>query len=254
MLAYLQLRRAATVRTGELQGVLGLSADQERELFRRMSRGGLVARVRRGEYLVPERLPLGGRWSPDEASALAALVGPEGAYQLCGPNAFQRYGFDPQVPARLYVYNDRLSGERRVGNLDIACIRVARERLGDVEEDRSTDGLPLVYSSRVRTLIDAVYDWSRFGSLPRGYEWIRGELAAGRVTAGQLADCAVRFGDMGTRRRIAALLDRAGADVRAVRRLERTLTASQSLIPWIPGREKRGRTDRRFGIVWNDEP
>ena len=65
MLAYLQMRRQRTVNTGELTGPLMLSSDQERELFRRMARGGLIARVRPGLYLVPDQLPLGGSWSPD---------------------------------------------------------------------------------------------------------------------------------------------------------------------------------------------
>jgi hypothetical protein len=28
-------------------------------------------------------------------------------YQICGPNAFNRYGFDEQVPTRIYAYNNR---------------------------------------------------------------------------------------------------------------------------------------------------
>jgi predicted transcriptional regulator of viral defense system len=58
LLAYLQLRKLRTVRTGDLTGPLQITRDQERELFRRMSRGGLIARVRPGLYLVPAQLLL----------------------------------------------------------------------------------------------------------------------------------------------------------------------------------------------------
>ena len=34
----------------------------------------MIAQVRRGLYLVPERLPLGGKWSPDEILALNTLI------------------------------------------------------------------------------------------------------------------------------------------------------------------------------------
>ena len=99
MLAYLQMRKRRTVRTGELTGPLQLTRDQERELFRRMARGGLIARVRPGLYLAPAQLPLGGSWSPDETLALNTLLEDRrGRYQICGPNAFNRYGFDEQVP------------------------------------------------------------------------------------------------------------------------------------------------------------
>jgi predicted transcriptional regulator of viral defense system len=56
-----------TVRRGDLSGsMLRLTADQERKLLSRLARARLIARVRRGLYLVPPRLPLGGAWTPDE--------------------------------------------------------------------------------------------------------------------------------------------------------------------------------------------
>jgi predicted transcriptional regulator of viral defense system len=213
----------------------------------------MIAKVRRGLYLVPPRLPLGGRWSPDESLALQTLMDDRrGRYQICGPNAFNRYGFDDQIPTRVYAYNNRISGERTVGALDLNLIRVADERLGDTESVPTTEGRQAVYSSRVRTLVDAVYDWSRFNSLPRGFAWIQSELSRGEVSAQKLVESTLRYGDVGTKRRIGALLDREGVDPKPLRRLERALRPTTSFIPWIPTLPKRGVTDRRWGIVWND--
>jgi hypothetical protein len=184
LFASARMRKRQTLSTGDLTGPLQISAKQERELFSRLARTGLIARVRRGLYLVPSRLPLGGQWRPDEALALNALMDDQqGAYQLCGPNAFNRYGFDDQVPARWYAYNNRLSGDRAIGTVALTLIKVADQRLGRTEEVQTAAGLRLVYASRVRTLLDAVYAWSRFNSWPRGYEWIRGELGAKRGVA-----------------------------------------------------------------------
>jgi predicted transcriptional regulator of viral defense system len=253
MLAYLQMRKQRTVRTGELTDPLRLSRLQERELFRRLRRGGLIARVRPGLYLVPSQLPLGGAWSPDEILVLNTLIADrQGRYQICGPNAFGRYGLDEQVSTRVYAYNNRISGERTVGAVALSLIRVTDCRLGDVEQVRTADGLTAIYSSRVRTLVDAVYDWSRFNSLPRAFGWIRKELAARRVTAPELVRVTLRYGDVGTVRRVGALLERERVDEALQRKLQRTLKPSTSLIPWIPTRPKRGTVDRRWGIVWND--
>ena len=254
MLAYLQMRRRRTVQTGELTGPLQLSRDQERELFRRLARGGLIARVRPGLYLVPAQLPLGGSWSPDEALALNTLMEDRrGRYQICGPNAFNRYGFDEQIPNRLYVYNNRLSGERAIGAVVLTLIKVADKRLGAVEKVRTAEGLTLVYASRVRTLVDAVYDWSRFDTLPRAYGWIMGELAANRVQAAELVTVTLRYGDTGTIRRMGALLEREGVDDAQLRKLEQVLKPTSSLIPWITTRPKRGTVNRRWGVVINDQ-
>ena len=87
-------------------------------LLSRLERAGLIARVWRGLYLVPRRLPLGGKWSPDEALALNTLMAAkQGRYQICGPNAFNFHGFDEQNPARVYAYHNRISGERQIGTV-----------------------------------------------------------------------------------------------------------------------------------------
>ena len=62
LFAYVQLRGLKSVRTGELIGPLGITPVQERELLSRLMRRGLIARVRRGLYLVPPRIP------PDDCS------------------------------------------------------------------------------------------------------------------------------------------------------------------------------------------
>ncbi len=253
LFAYAQMRQLPALRTGDLTGPLSISGKQERELLNRLAKAGMIAQVRRGLYLVPPRLPLGGSWSPDEALALSTLIGDrQGRYQICGPNAFNRYGFDDQIPTRVYAYNDRISGERTIGAVALTLIKVATARLGDTEQVPTAEGLNVVYSSRVRTLLDAVYDWSRFNSLPQAFGWIRAEMKAGRVTAPDLVRVTLRYGDVGTIRRIGALLDREGANAALVRKLERAVKPSTSLIPWIPTRPKRGTVDRRWGVVWNE--
>ncbi len=253
LFAYTQMRKLRALRTGDLTGPLRISGAQERELLSRLSKKGMIAQVRRGLYLVPARLPLGGSWSPDEPLALDALMDDrQGIYQICGPNAFNRYGFDDQVPGRVYAYNNRISGERTVGVVALTLIKVADQRLGDTEQVPTEEGPVAVYSSRVRTLVDAVYDWSRFNSLPRGYSWIRAELGAGRIGAKALVAGTLRYGDVGATRRIGALLDREGVEPALLEKLGRSLKPTTGLIPWNPARPKRGTVDRRWGVVWNE--
>ncbi len=113
LFAYARLRNLRELRTGDLTSPLQISRKQERELLNRLAKAGMIARVRRGLYLVPPRLPLGGTWSPDEILALNSLIDDrEGKYRICGPNAFQRYGLIDQVPIWVYAYNNRISGQR----------------------------------------------------------------------------------------------------------------------------------------------
>jgi predicted transcriptional regulator of viral defense system len=252
LLAYVQFRKLRILRTGDLRLPLQITGKQERELFTRLARAGMIAQVRRGLYLVPERIPLGGQWTPDEAMALNALMDAQkGRYQICGPNAFNRYGFDVQIPTRVYAYNNRESGDRRIGSVDLTLIKVADARLGNVETAETPEGSIATYSSRARTLLDAVYDWSRFDSLPRGYDWIRKELKARRVTPSDLVLVTLKYGDIGTIRRIGALLERDGAAEALLKKLGKALPKTTSFIPWIPTKPKRGTVNRRWGVIIN---
>jgi predicted transcriptional regulator of viral defense system len=247
------MRRAEVLRTRDLIGPLRISAKQEGELFSRLARAGLIAQVRRGLYLVPSRLPLGGKWSPDETLALNTLMeDQDGRYQICGPNAFNRYGFDEQVQTRVYAYNNRLSREGTIGSVALTLIKVTDNRLGSTEKVKTAEGLTAVYSSRVRTLVDAVYDWSRFNSLPRAYGWIRQELGTKRVDPGELIKVTLRYGDKGTIRRMGTLLEREGIKESLLMKLEKAVPPSTSFIPWIPTKTKRRTSNRRWGVVLND--
>jgi predicted transcriptional regulator of viral defense system len=251
--AYAQMRKLRTVRTGDLTtSMLRVTADQERRLLSRLSRGGLIARVRQGLYLVPSQLPLGGAWTPNEGVALNTLMEDRGGrYQICGPNAFNRYGFDEQIPTRVYAYNNRISGKRTIGSGVLMLTKVADERLGLTDEVTFKEGT-VFYCSRVRTLVDSVYDWSRFSSLPQGYEWIRRELAAKRVSAPELVNATLRYGDTGTVRRMGVLLEAEGIESTLLRKLERNLRPTSGWIPWIPSKPKRGILNRRWGVVINE--
>jgi predicted transcriptional regulator of viral defense system len=254
LFAYVQMRGQTTLRAGELVKPLGLTGPRERNLFSRLAKAGWIVRVRRGLYLVPRTLPLGGKWSPDEILALNTVMQDvNGRYQICGPNAFSRYGFDEQVPARVYAYNNRISGQRNIGAVRLSLIKVRDERLGGTEEVTTREGIVAVYASRARTLVDAVYDWARFNSLPRGYGWIRRGLAAKGVAPAEIVEATLRYGDVGAIRRMGALLEREGVDERLLRKLEKKLPQSTGLIPWIPTAPKRGRINRRWGVVVNGE-
>lgn len=250
---YTQSRDVRSIETGDLVRALGITPVQERKLLSRLSRRGLIARLRRGLYLVPPRHPVGGRWSPGEALALTSLIKDrDGRYQICGPNAFCRYGWDDQVPNRTYAYNNRISGERQIGPVTLTLIQVTDERLGAIEVLTTPDGIDLIYSSRVRSLMDAVYDWSRFNTLPRAYAWIEVELTRDDKVAADLINVTLRYGNQGTLRRIGKLLDMKDVQTSLLRKIEKALQPSSGLIPWIPTFPKRGKTDRRWGILLND--
>lgn len=222
-----------------------------------MARSGIIARVRPGLYLVPSQLPLGGTWTPDETLAINTLIDDKnGQYQVCGPNAFNRYGFDNQIPNRIYVYNNCISGQRSVGSVELTLIKVSNDRLGSTEKilsDEKEKKSFILYSSRARTLVDAVYDWSRFNSLPRAYDWLKNDLTSGKTKVKELVKVTLKYGNQATIRRIGALLENQKVSELLLKKLERALNNSSSLIPFIPDKQKKGKCIKQWGIVYNEK-
>jgi len=175
----------------------------------------------------------------------------DGKYQICGPTAFNFYGLDDQIPSVTYVYNNRISSSRTIGNLAFQFIRVADARLGATNAVRTGEGVEVIYSSKARTLMDAVYDWSRFNSLPRGYEWIRQETKKDLMLASKLVAVTAQYGNQATARRMGYLLDTLAQPSRIMNRLRRQLSDSKALIPWIPGWSTKGTVNRKWGVIVN---
>ena len=72
--AYARLKKLDIVRIGEIAPILDISASQERDLFRRLSNSGWIVRLKRGIYLVPPRIPIGGKYSPGSALILQKIM------------------------------------------------------------------------------------------------------------------------------------------------------------------------------------
>jgi predicted transcriptional regulator of viral defense system len=254
LLAYTQLKNIRTVSIADLTEPLNVSKNQAQELLKRMARSKLITRVRPGLYLVPPKLPLGGTWSPSESLAINTLIQDRnGKYQVCGPNAFNLYGFDNQIPNRIYVYNNCISGKRKIGSVALTLIKVSNARLGNTVKISSDENDSyMLYSSRTRTLVDAVYDWARFNCLPQAYDWIRNDLISGKTKSEELVKLTLKYGNQAVIRRIGVLLEQQKISETLLQKLERALNKSSSLIPWIPDKPKQGPGIKRWGVVLNE--
>ena len=250
--AYVQLKKLDIIHTGEIAPILNITESQERSLLHRLSNSGWIVRLKRGVYLFPPRIPAGGKYSPGSALILQKLMEEEkGRYQICGPPAFNFYGLDDQIPSVTYLYNNRISGKRSIGSLAFQFIKVADERLGDINDVRTREDIEIIYSSRARTLMDAVYDWYRFNSLPRGYEWIKKEIKNEPKFTSEFIEVTAKYGNVATIRRVGYLLDTLVRKPKVINRLQGKLSTSSSLIPWIPGRSAQGTINRKWGIIVN---
>ena len=254
LLAYVQFRKKEIIRIGEISTALDITAKQEHDLLSFMSKKGIVIRLMRGIYLVPQKIPAGGKLAVSEYYILSRLMGVlKGRYQISGPNAFRFYGFDDQIPNKVYVYNNRICGERNIGGIEFIFIKTSDKRLGGLNKFKTTDGSMAIFASRSRALMDAVYDWSRYNTLPRAYKWIKSDVRKDPKIADDLISMTIKFGNKGTVRRIGYLLETLGVEGSALGKMKGKKGSTKSLIAWIPDRPSKGSVNKDWGLIINGE-
>ncbi len=253
-LSYAQFKKLSLVRVGELREVLELTAEQERKVLSRLARGGTIIRLKRGVYLVPSQLPLGGVWNPGEEVILRELMRAcdNGRCQFCGWPVFNRYGFTEQVSARIFVYNNRIYGPRIIGGREFTFIKVSDRRLGGTDKTLPPDGRESLLPTKARALVDAVVEWPRFGTLPKAFGWVREAVGEELALAARIAAAACRFGNQGAIRRIGYVLDQAGLTKTSRRKLRGSLRSKRSIIPLVPARPARGVVNADWGVIDNE--
>ena len=70
LLAWAQMREVRCVGRETLRQALRLGSTEASKLLARMNRRGLIVQLQRGLYLLPAKLPPGGRWQPQAETAL----------------------------------------------------------------------------------------------------------------------------------------------------------------------------------------
>ena len=250
--ALAQMRRLVSVTGEELAGSIGWTRNQASQVLSRLARRKLAARVRPDLYLLPPGIPAGGCWTPDSFLALSVLMADRGAqYQICGSAAFHHHGWLDQVPNRLDVYNTAISGSRLVGAASFRLTQVQASRLGDTESFRTPEGVTVTYSSRCRSLVDALNDWSRFGSFPAVRDWIGTEVAREPGMASRIVRCALTYGNIGSLRRLGVILEDLGVSRQILGRVASALPPTSAWIPLRPDLPGKGPVNRRWWVRMN---
>lgn len=249
VLAWAQWRGVECISTVDLAKALRLGVEQARQLMKRMGKKGVVITLRKGLWLLPRTLPLGGRWTPAPAIVLKHFFEAAGGnYQETGPGAFQFHGLSEQVANITTVYNTRLSGRSRIGGMEFRWIKVAEFRLGHLHAEtlpeRQIGSLP-------RVMFDALYDSAKFGRLSVAYGWIR-ERVSNPSFVEQLADCAVEHGDAAACRRLGTVLELLAVAEKTLKRLRKTLPPLRTHIALVPGHSRAGKLMQDWGVILNE--
>lgn len=252
--SWVQFKKCVDVKTGDLVRALKLSPKQEADLLYNLSRRGLILKLWRGFYLVPDRLPTGGKWSPSPYLIINKYMGElEAKYQVSGPVVFNSYGYSTQLASQFVIYNNRVSKKVDIRQYKFVFVKVDEARLGATKEfqpyGESKDAVA-IFSSQPRMLLDAVADYKRFGTLPEAYGWILAAIKEKKVSIKALVDVACEFGNTTSKKRMGWLLEKADPKNKELSRIAKAIPKTNFLVPLLP-ENFDGTINQKWGVIEN---
>lgn len=251
---WMQFKKRTDVKTGELVKGFKLSRQQEADLLYNLTRRGLILKLWRGFYLVPDRLPTGGKWTPSPYLIINKYMKESKAdYQVSGPVVFNSYGYSTQLSGEFTIYNNRVSKKVNIAPYRFNFVKVGQGRLGAIKEfqpyGEAKDSVAR-FSSQPRMLLDAVTDYRRFGTLPEAYSWIARAIKEKKVSAKDLADVVCDFGNTMAKKRIGWVLEKVAPKSKDIDRIRRAIPKTHFLVPLSPDSYK-GPINQKWGVIEN---
>ena len=252
--AWTQLENKEQVRTGDFAKVKDLSAKQEADLFYNLSSSGVILKLWRGLYLVPPKIPLGGSWSPSSYLVISKYMrNLDAKFQISGPAIFNLYGYSDQVSAWFTVYNNKVSKKLYILQYHLDFVKVVENRLGDVKK-RAPYGVkksePALVSSAEQALLDAVYDYKKYGTLPKAYDWIATAVQDKKINPEKLVNITIKYGNTMSQKRIGWVLDELKTQKRIINRLKRKIPKTKFLVSLNP-KNNIGPINNKWGVIEN---
>ncbi|MBI4405787.1 MAG: hypothetical protein HY537_16635 [Deltaproteobacteria bacterium] len=254
--SWTQNRSVVTVKTGDLVKILRLTPRQEASLLSRMARKRLIVALKRGLYLIPKTLPAGGVFSPSAYIVIDALMKDVRAtgYQISGLTAFNSYGLDTQIPNQLDIYNDKLSGMRTIAGQKYRFIKVLPARLGFTQnyQVREREGeLTIEFSSLPRAVFDAIYDFEKYGTIPKAYGWLK-ERVQDRVFIKEFLVVLLKLANVSTLKRVGYVLEKARCKKSVLDAIQRKIPKKLAFISLDPTKKARGKINSKWGVIINE--
>ena len=254
--AWTQLEKKDQVQTGDLVKAMHLSPKQEADLFYNLSSSGFIVKLWRGFYLVPWKIPSRGLWSPSPYLVINKYMENAGAkkFYISGPAIFNKYGYSDQLSSWFTVYNDKISKKLYILQYHLDFTKVIPSRLGTIIKMKSYIGdggfVWAKNGSPEQVILDAVYDYKKYGTLPKVYDWIADSLKDGKVNPRKLIDVTIKYGNTSSQKRIGWTLDELKVSKRNISVLQKKVSKTKFLTPLDP-KNRKGPINRKWGVIEN---
>ena len=174
-------------------------------------------------------------------------------FRISGPSIFNSYGYSDQISSWFTVYNNKISKKCYIKQYRIDFVKVVKERSGDIKKVISyneNQSEPALISSAEQTLLDAVYDYKKLGTLPKAYDWIFYALKYKKIDPKKLVNITIKYGNTMTQKRIGWILDELKIPKQLTNRIQRKIPQTKFLVPLNP-KNNRGTINKKWNVIQN---
>lgn len=254
--AWVQLENKDQVQTGDIVKSMNLSSKQEADLLYNLSSSGFIVKLWRGFYLIPKKIPSRGIWSPSPYLIINKYMENAGAkkFHISGPAVFNKYGYTDQLSSWFTIYNNKVSKKMYILQYHLDFTKVISNRLGAVKKIKSYVGdekfIWARHSSPEQAILDAVYDYKRYGTLPKAYDWIVDSLRDKKINPKKIIDITIKYGNTISQKRIGWALDKLKISKKSTNSLQKKVSKANFLTPLDP-KNRKGPINKKWGVIEN---
>lgn len=242
-------RQWSLLTSEEVSDKLSLSKLQTARLLYRLKSQNRILQLQRGLYLLPGKLPPGKLWMPSPYEALWAYMNWLGAkWQITGTAAFLKYGFTTQIPQTISIYNDKISDTLETSSWKFVFIKINQTKIGNIQFFSMSGGIEIPYSSKARTIFDALYDGSRFNTAIESINWLI-SIKDNKNDIQEFINCCLIYGDKQTICRSGFILEKLGFDVSRILKYLEPMKNS-TMISLVPG-SRKGKIEKKWSTIEN---
>ena len=254
LISYVQMKKIKTLRTGDIFPILGISPQTEKDIFSNLNKKGIIVRLTKGYYLIPNTISPTIYANVSDMEILKYYMEIYDArFMISGPTAIYNYGYTTQIPNRIYVYNNKISGDKEIGRRSFVFMKTSDKRLKAVEIIKMYNGIKIPYTSKARLLIDCIYDWNRYNTIPRVFKWIKKEIEKDPDITEKLVSNAIRYGNKIVQRRLGYFLETLEIEAKLVEKLQNKIKGTKTIKPLIPNMDMKGSLNKKWGLIINDQ-
>ena len=106
------------------------------------------------------------------------------------------------------------------------------------------------HGSPEQVILDAVYDYKKYGTLPKVYDWIADSLKDKKINPNKLVDVTIKYGNTMSQKRIGWVLDELKVPKRIINSLQKKVSKTKVLTPLDP-KNRKGSINKNWGVIEN---